>query len=65
MIPPSIPRERATADCFSKPARHHETDAGLVLIVPSLLFCVNRRWTAQIINAVGQTCLLLGILFAG
>ena len=23
------------------------------------------NWTAQIINAVGQTCLLLGILFAG
>jgi len=22
------------------------------------------NWTAQIINAVGQTCLLLGILFA-
>lgn len=25
----------------------------------------NSNWTAQIINAVGQTCLLLGILFAG
>lgn len=24
----------------------------------------NSNWTAQIINAVGQTCLLLGILFA-
>jgi len=24
-----------------------------------------KNWTAQIINAVGQTCLLLGILFAG
>ena len=23
------------------------------------------NWTAQIINAIGQTCLLLGILFAG
>ena len=23
------------------------------------------NWTAQIVNAVGQTCLLLGILFAG
>jgi hypothetical protein len=23
------------------------------------------NWTAQIINAVGQTCLLLGVLFAG
>ena len=23
------------------------------------------NWTAQVINAVGQTCLLLGILFAG
>ena len=23
------------------------------------------NWTAQIINAVGQTCLLLGILFTG
>ena len=23
------------------------------------------NWTAQIINAVGQTCLLLGILLAG
>jgi len=22
------------------------------------------NWTAQIINAIGQTCLLLGILFA-
>ena len=26
---------------------------------------VKSNWTAQIINAVGQTCLLLGILFAG
>ena len=26
---------------------------------------VKANWTAQIINAVGQTCLLLGILFAG
>lgn len=25
---------------------------------------VHSNWTAQIINAVGQTCLLLGILFA-
>ncbi len=23
------------------------------------------NWTAQIVNAIGQTCLLLGILFAG
>ena len=23
------------------------------------------NWTAQIVNAVGQTCLLLGVLFAG
>jgi hypothetical protein len=23
------------------------------------------NWTAQIVNALGQTCLLLGILFAG
>ena len=23
------------------------------------------NWTAQLINAIGQTCLLLGILFAG
>lgn len=23
------------------------------------------NWTAQIVNAAGQTCLLLGILFAG
>lgn len=26
---------------------------------------VHSNWTAQIINAVGQTCLLMGILFAG
>ena len=26
---------------------------------------VRANWTAQIVNAIGQTCLLLGILFAG
>ena len=26
---------------------------------------VRSNWTAQIVNALGQTCLLLGILFAG